>query len=71
MLQERNNDVITGVTLPSENKISSVPFGSYSKALHDTDPLTLGSQLLFTSIGKCNFSLRNLILIFRWHAGFD
>ena len=55
MLQERNNDVITGVTLPSENKISSVPFGSYSKALHDTDPLTLGSQLYLLALGNVIF----------------
>ena len=55
MLQERNNDVITGVTLPSENKISSVPFGSYSKALHDTDPLTLGNQLYLLALGNVIF----------------
>lgn len=34
-------------------------------------PFDSWQPVVFTSIGKCNFSLRNLILIFRWHAGFD
>lgn len=55
MHQERNNDVITGVTLPSENKIPSIPFGSYSKALHDPDFLTLGSRLCLLALGNVIF----------------
>lgn len=55
MHQERNNDVITGVTLPSENKIPSIPFGSYSKALHDPDSSTLGSRLCLLALGNVIF----------------
>ena len=55
MHQEWSNDVITGVTLPTENKISSLPFGSYSKALHDADSLILGSQLCLLVFGNVIF----------------